>query len=142
MAFIIMIACIIYFILIAWTWQSLGFMEKGKKVAFILIGVIAVYVVTLIVFQMAKGEIIYENIKMQSDVQKVLVGIFTGLNGIVIMPQMAKTLNKGKEEQVQKEDLVKRMIVVMFVFILCLFFEIGYMKSIQEGILKVYYTMK
>lgn len=141
MAFIIITAIIVYFILIAWTWQSLGFMEKTKKVAFILIGAILMYGITWIIFQTAKGGITYQNPELQSRIQKILVAIFTGINGIIVMPQLGKMLDKVNEGQMEKEVLVKKIIILIIIFILCLIFESGYMKDTQEGILKIYDAM-
>ena len=141
MAFIIITAIIVYFILIAWTWQSLGFMEKTKKVAFILIGAILMYGITWIIFQTAKGGITYQNPELQSRIQKILGAIFTGINGIIVMPQLGKMLDKVNEGQMEKEVLVKKIIILIIIFILCLIFESGYMKDTQEGILKIYDAM-
>lgn len=139
---LIMIATIIiYFILIAWTWKSLGFIEKTKKVVFILIGIIIMYGITWIIFQIAKNEINYQNQAMQSTVQNILVAIFTGINGIIMMPQIGKILDKINEDEMKKEQLVKRIMILTIIFILCLIFESGYMKDTQEGILKIYDAM-
>lgn len=132
---------IIYFILIAWTWKSLGFIEKTKKVVFILIGIIIMYGITWIIFQIAKNEINYQNQAMQSTVQNILVAIFTGINGIIMMPQIGKILDKINEDEMKKEQLVKRIMILTIIFILCLIFESGYMKDTQEGILKIYDAM-
>lgn len=138
MVFIIITIAIIYFILIAWTWQSLGFIEKNKKVAFIIIGIILMYVITLIIFHMSKDGINYQSIDMQNKIQNVIVAIFTGINGIIVMPQVGKLLNKINEDEIKKETLKKRIIILIIIFILCLIFESGYMKNTQEGILRVY----
>ncbi len=142
MLFIVIAAIIIYFILIAWTWKSLGFIEKTKKVAFILIGIILMYGITWLIFQIAKSGITYHNIAMQSDVQNILVAIFTGINGIIVLPQIGKMLEKVNENEIEKEQLVRRVGILMVIFILCLIFESGYMKDTQEGILKIYHAMK
>ena len=141
MAFIIMVAIIIYFVLIAWTWQSLGFIEKTKKVGIILIGIFVMYLIALIVFQMAKGNINYPNANIQNSVKNMLVAIFTGINGLIVMPQIAKMLDKVSEDEIEKEQLVKRIIILTIIFVICLIFESGYMKNTQEGILKIYQTM-
>lgn len=141
MAFIIMVAIIIYFVLIAWTWQSLGFIEKPKKVGIILIGIFVMYLITLVVFQMAKGDINYPNAEIQSSVKNILVAIFTGINGLIVMPQIAKMLDKINEDEIEKEQLVKRIIILTIIFGICLIFESGYMKNTQEGILRIYQTM-
>ena len=90
MTFIIITAMIVYFILIAWTWQSLGSIENTKKVVMIVIGIILVYGITWIIFQTTKEGIDYQNIEMQNSVQNMLVAIFSGINGMIVMPQMAR----------------------------------------------------
>lgn len=141
LAFIIITAMIVYFILIAWTWQSLGFIERSKKIIFILMGIVLMYGITFVIFQIAKNGITYQNVEIQSDVQNVLVVIFTGINGIIIMPQIGKMLDKIRADEMEKEALIKRIVVLIIIFILCLIFESGYMKNTQEGILKVYHAM-
>lgn len=132
---------IVYFILIAWTWQSLGFIEKTKKVIFILVGIALMYGITFIIFQIAQNGINYQNAEIQGNVQNVLVVIFAGINGIIVMPQIGKMLDKIRADEIEKETLIKRMVVLIIIFILCLIFESGYMKDTQEGILKVYHAM-
>lgn len=142
MLIIIITAIIIYFILISWTWKSLGWIEKTKKVVFILIGIILIYGITWIIFQTAKGGITYPNVEIQNKVQNILVVIFTGINGIIVMPQIGKILDKINEDEMKKEKMIKRMIILMIVFTLCLAFESGYMKKTQEGILQVYHSVR
>ena len=136
MAFIIIVSIVIYFVLIAWTWHSLGFIEKTKKV-----GIIVTYIITLIVFQIAKGDITYPNANIQNSIKNMLVAIFTGINGLIVMPQIGKMLDKINEDEIEKEQLTKRVIILLIIFIICLVFESGYMKNTQEGILKIYQTM-
>ncbi len=131
-----------YFILIAWTWQSLGSIEKTKKVVMILIGIILIYGITWIVFQTTKPEMDYQNIEMQNSVQNMLVAIFSGINGIIVMPQIAKILDKIEENEIEQEQFIKRIGILVIIFVICLIFERGYMRDTQEGILKVYYSMQ
>ncbi len=133
---------IVYFIVIAWTWQSLGFIEKAKKVAIILIGMAIMYGITFMVFQMTKGGITYPNGEIQNKVQNILVSIFAGINGIIVMPQIGKILDKINEDEMEKEQFIKRIVLLVIIFMICLIFESGYMKDTQEGILKIYHTMK
>lgn len=142
MVFIIIVAIIAYFILIAWTWESLDSMEQTKKIVFILIGFILMYCITLIVFNIAKHGITYQNEEIQNNVRNVLVAVFTGINGIIVMPQMAKILDKIDNNQIEKNEFVKRILILIIIFIICLIFEVGYMQDTQEGIMKVYYTKK
>ena len=131
MIFIIITAIIIYFILIAWTWQSLGTIEKSKKIAYILIGIILMFVITLIIFQTTKGGINYENAQIKANVQNVLVIIFTGINAIIVMPQIGRMLDKVSEGEIEKDVLKKKLIILLIIFIICILIERGYMKSTQ-----------
>lgn len=141
MAFIIIaVIMIIYLILIAWTWQSLGFIEKPKKIAFIALGILIMFIITLMVFYVAKGRITYENIEMQKSVQNMLVAVFTGVNGILVMPQVAKLFDKINENQIEKSKLKASIMLLILIFVLCLIIEAGYMKDTQEGILRMYHA--
>ena len=99
MTFVIVTIIMIYLILIFWTWQSLGSIEKTKKIVWILIGMFVLYLVTLVVFLTAKVDIEISNIEIQ------------------------------------------KMIILVFIFVICVIFESGYMRDTQEGILKVYHSI-
>ena len=142
MAFIITISIIIYLINIAWTWKSLGDLSKSKKVAFIVIGLIAIYIITTIVFFISQNGVQYENEESIGTIKNVLVAIFAGINGIILLPQMAKILDKVKEGEIEKNQLRNRIILWLVVLLICLIFECGYMKDTQEGILEIYKSLK
>lgn len=142
MTFIILIAIVLYFILVAWTWQSLGLIEKPKKVVFLILGMMLVYGITWFIFGLTKESIAYEKETMQKSVQNILVLIFTGINGMIIMPQIAKLLDKVKEEQMDPKIALKRLLLWLTIWVVCLFWEVGYMKDIQQGILQVYHANK
>lgn len=142
MTLVIITTIIIYVILIAWTWQSLGSVEKTKKVVFILVGIVLMYLITLVVFRTTKGDIDYQNIEIQSSIQNVIVAIGTGINGMIVIPQIGKILDQMNENQIEKGQLIKKCLILIVVFIVCLIFESGYMKDTQQGILKVYHSMQ
>ena len=138
MVLIIIMSIMIYVTFIIWTWQTLGELEWPKKVAFILIGTIIIYVITLIVFFIAKKGINYEKKEIENQVKNIIVGIFAGINCEIILPQIAKNFEKIKNEEIEKKQFKKKILILLFIFMICLTFENGYMKSTQEGILKVY----
>lgn len=142
MIFIIMIALVIYFVLIAWTWQSLGFIEKNKKIAFTVVGIIVMYAITWIIYQITKAGVEYPNIEIQKSIQNVLVVIFTGINGIIVMPQVGRMLDKINEDEMEKEEFIKKLVILMIVFIIGVIIEMGYMKDTQQGIVKIYHAMQ
>lgn len=137
-----MIALVIYFVLIAWTWQSLGFIEKNKKVVFIIVGIIIMYAITWIIYQITKVGVEYPNEEMKNSIQNILVAIFTGINGMIIMPQIGKMLDKINEDEMKKQEFTKKLIILMIVFVISIMIEIGYMKDTQQGIVKIYHTMQ
>lgn len=136
MILIVITAMIGYIVFFAWTWQTLGSMEKKKKVVYILIGTIFLYGVTWLIFP--KSEINSQKVEIQKQIQNTIVIIFTGINGIIFMPQMGKLFDKIKEGEIKKEQVKKRIILLMLLFILIAILERGYMKDTQAGILRVY----
>ena len=100
------------------------------------------YIITLIVFQISKSGVVYQKVEMQKDIQNILVMIFTGINGIIVMPQIARMLDKINEGETEKNVLTKTLVILAIIFIICLILENGYMKDIQKGILGIYNSMK
>ena len=142
MAFIITISIIIYLINIAWTWKSLGKLENSKKIAFIVIGLIIIYIITTIVFLISQNGIQYENKESIGTIKNILVGVFSGINALIILPQLAKILDKVKEGELEKNQIRNRVIILLVIVIICMIFECGYMKDTQEGIMKVYQALQ
>ena len=97
------------------------------------------YIISLIIFYFSKQGILYDNINIQGDVRNMLVFLFTAINGIIDMPQVAKLLDKINEGQIEKNQIVTRVGILLTIFIICIIFETGYMKDMQEGILKIYH---
>ena len=137
MTFIIIMTIIIYLLVIAWSWTSLGDTAKIKKVLIILVGIITIFLITQIVFSMSKSGINYENEEIENWVGKIIVFLFTGLNGFV-MPFLMKLFKKLQNGEIEGNIFKVRFILILIIFIICLFLECGYMESIQQGILKVY----
>ncbi len=137
MTFIILGIIIIYLLVIAWSWSSLEDTEKPKKLLIIFAGIVAVFLITQIVYSVSKSGINYENNQIEKSVGKVIVLLFTGVNSLVI-PFITKTLKKKVNGEIEDNVLKVRMIIICVIFLICLFLECGYMKDIQEGILKIY----
>ena len=138
MVLIIIITIILYAVLIAWTWNNLGGIEKTKKIATIAIGILMMYLITLVVFSISKTGVQYSQIEIEKNVRNILVAIFTGLNSLIILPFLAKQLDKIHEGEIEKEKFSKKLAILVILFTICMFVECGYMKSTQQGILKIY----
>lgn len=142
MAFIIVIALIIYFINIAWTWKSLEEIEKSRKVIFIIVGLLILFIITLITFNISTRNIQYQHQGQTQLIRNVLVAIFTGINGTIIMPQLAKILEKAKNGDLEKNQIRNRIILWIIVLIICIIFECGYMESTQQGIVNIQHSLQ
>lgn len=135
MVLIISIIIAIYVLLIAWVWNNLGRIDKSKKVLVILIGVLIVYLITLVIFNISKSGINYEQKIMEKDIRRILVTMFTGLNSLIILPFVSKILERIFENEIEQNEVFKKLIIIVVIFVTCMFLECGYMKDIQQGIL-------
>ena len=142
MTFIILISIVVYLINIAWTWKSLGELEKGKKAILIVIGLVIIYIITIIIFSISQNGIQYENEESLGTVRNMLVAVFSGINGLIILPQLAKILDKAKEGKIEKNQIRNRIIIWIAILIICLIFECGYMKDTQVGIIEIYKSLQ
>lgn len=142
MFLIIIVIIAIYAVSFAWTWHNLGAIDKPKKIVVIVIGNIIMYIVTIIIFNISNRGIYYNNTELQTAIRNTIVSIFTGINGIIVIPQIAKILEKIKENEIDRNLASKRFAIILIVFILCIIFEGGYIKDTQKGILNIYNSIK
>lgn len=142
MAIIIIGAILIFIVSCVWTWHNLGVIERPRKIVFIIISLIIMYLITLMVFQMSKNGISYPdylNEKVEGTTKNMIVLIFTGLNSLILTPFLAYIYGKYTEEDLEGGKAVKRIIIGIVIFIICIFMETSYMKDVQQGILNDYY---
>lgn len=138
MPVIITIIIAIFLILISWIWHNLGSIDKTKKVITIIIALILMYVITLILFNISKSDLNYNKEEDMLAVRNILVLLFTSINGMIVMPFVAKILNKIYENEIDYEKARKSFIIIFTIFAIIIFFECGYLKNIQQGILDIY----
>lgn len=142
MTIIIIGAILIFIVSCVWTWHNLGVIERPRKIVFIIISLIIMYLITLMVFQMSKNGISYPdylNEKVEGTTKNMIVLIFTGLNSLILTPFLAYIYGKYTEEDLEAGKAVKRIIIGIVIFIICIFMETSYMKDVQQGILNDYY---
>ena len=137
MALIIMGIIIIYLLVVIWTWTSLEDIEKKSKILIIFIGIIVVFLVTQIVFSISKNGIVYGNEDIEKSISIVIMLLFTGINSL-LLPFLGRNLKRRADGEIDNNILKLRIIIILVIFLMCLFLECGYMKDIQEGILNIY----
>ena len=142
MTIIVIISIVIYAILVTWCWHNLGRIEKSKKIIYIIIGSIIIFIITNIVYSISKADVSYPEEQIEGTVRNTLLLVFTALNGLIVMPYIEKQLNRIREKEIEKEKFTKKMVLLLIVFILCLILESGYLKDTQLGILEIYNSLK
>ena len=138
MTLIIIGVILIFVISIVWTWHNLGNIEKPRKVAFIIIGLLITYLVTMLLYNLSNPDITYPSEEIQKTVANTLILVFTGLNALIFLPLIANVLDKILEEEIEKTQAKRRIIIILVIFVVCIFVEKGYLESTQEGIMNIY----
>ena len=132
------VAVLIFIISIVWIWHNLGNIEKPRKVAFIIIGLLIMYIFTVILYNFSSSNIAYPSEEIQKTVSNTLILVFTGLNALIFLPFIANLLDKILEEEIGKQKAQRRIIILLIIFVICIFVEKGYLESTQEGIINIY----
>ena len=134
-----MIAAVFIFIIsIVWIWHNLGNIEKPRKILFIFIGLLIMYLITVLLYHLSSSDITYPSEEVQKTVSNTLILVFTGLNSLILLPFTANVFDKILEEEIEKNQAQKRFIVILIIFLVCIFVETGYLKDTQEGIINIY----
>lgn len=137
MALIIIIIIILFLVLIGWIWTSLGNIENKTKIICIIVGVVSTYILTWIIYQIAKRGIIFENQEAKRILGNVFVTLFTNINGYFILPYTFRNIEKIDNEEIKKEQVRKSIIILLLVVIALLVFESIYLKNILHGIIRI-----
>lgn len=142
MGIIIGIIVIMFLVLLAWVWHSLGNIEKTTKIKCIIIGFIIVYILTFIIFNISKIGIVYENKEVMKSIRRIFVIIFAIINGYLILPYVFKTLDKINNEDIKKEKVTNSIIILLIIIVILFIFECIYLGNMQEGIINIIMSKK
>ena len=139
--FINLIIIVIYLISIAAIWTSLENEGKTKKISIIIIGILAMFLITNIIFNISKSTINYENIELQKNMRQIILWLFTGLNSL-FLPVTIRNIVKTKNGEQDENALKVKILVLAIIFILVMILECGYIKDIQEKTINIYQSHK
>lgn len=134
---IISVIIIMFLILIAWTWNSLGNIEKTTKIICMIIGIALTYILTFIIFNISKTGIKYENIDAMKMIRRVFVALFAIINGYIILPYTFKKLEQINNNEIEKQKVTKSLIILLIIIVALSIFEIMYLKNTQNTILNM-----
>lgn len=138
MLVIIIITTILFFILSEWTWHNLEDMKRIKKILYITFGILIMYLITLIVFNISKSQIQYNSKAGMIHIKNILVLVFSSINGLIVMPYVANIITKVQKNIISIKLLKINIIIIFIILILCLVIECNYLKNIQHGIINIY----
>lgn len=138
MPVIIIIILAIFCVLIIGTWHYLGNIDKTKKIVFIVIGSFVSYLITMLLFSISKSGITYPSDEIEQMVQNMIVIVFAGLNGILMLPYLGRLWDKMSEEEITKQQFQKRICILLIIAIIVFILESNYLNGVQSGILEIY----
>lgn len=132
-----LIVIVLLLVLFGWTWNSLGNIEKTTKIACIIGGLIVVFIITFVIYNISKIGITYENKEIMKIVRNVFVSLFTIINGYIILPYAFRKLEQINNDEIEGEQLKKSIIILVIIILAVGIFESSYLGSIQQGILSM-----
>ena len=137
MAVIYFIIIILFLVLFLWIWNNTkDFEDNLKKIKFMVIGIIALVIITFIIFNISKIGITYPNKEVLKQVRRISVLLCVPINGYLSLPHIAKILSDIKNNSVDDEKSKRRIIILTVITIIAIIFEIFYLKDFQKGIIE------
>lgn len=137
MAVILIIIAILFIVLLGWSWNSLGSIDKKEKIKYIIIGLVLTYLLTFIIYAISKIGIQYDNKEAMKMIRTVFVLLFAIVNGYILLPYSFKKIEKIKNEEIEEEKLKRSIIILLIIIVMLLIFESIYLGNLQQGILKM-----
>ena len=135
-AVIYFIIFIIFATYIICTWNSTKEFDNAFiRISYIVIGTLFIALFTFIFFLFSKIGVEYPKQEMVGQVRNIILLIFIPINGIVVLPQIANIISRVKNGNISKEDLQKKIRIILIICIILIVFECIYFKSIQTGII-------
>ena len=131
------IIIILFIVLFLWIWNNTkDFDDNLKKIKFIIIGIIALFIITFIIFNISKIGITYPNKEILKQVRRIAVLLSVPVNGYLSLPHIAKIISDIKSNSIDDEKSKKRIIILATIIIVAIIFEVFYLKDFQKGIIQ------
>ena len=137
MTVIITIMIVLFLVLIGWMWNSLGSIERKTKIICMICGIVVVYVITYIIYNISKIGITYENQEVMKTIRTVFVILFTIINGYITLPFIFRKLEQINNEDMDKEKMIRSIIILLIIIVVLAIFETLYLENSQQTILKM-----
>ena len=136
MIFIYFIIIVLFTVLVMWIWNNVkDFENNTKKIKFIIIGLIILFICTTIIFTISKIGIKYPDNEVLKYVRSISIFLCVPINGYISLPHIAKIKSDIYTNTVDEEKSKKRIIFLAAIIIIVTIFEIFYLKDFQKGII-------
>ena len=136
-SFIMIIVIALFIVQISFTIYRAEAYERIEKVIICVAGTLISWLITIILFNLSSKGIEYSNLEFKHQVSKILVLVFTPINGIIYMPYIVKLMSKYKFNEIKNDELIKKILLLIIITIILFIIEVIYLKNIQLGIINV-----
>lgn len=123
------IILILFAVLILWIWNNVkDFEDNSKRIIFSTVGIIFLFIITFVIFNISKIGITYPSKEVLKQVRRVAILLCVPVNGYLSLPHIAKIISDIKNNSVDDEKSKRRIIILVIIIILAIVFEIFYLK--------------
>lgn len=136
-SFMIIVVIALFIVLVGFTWYRLEAFEGLERVIICVAGILISWGITSLLFSISTKGITYTNPEIEKEISKILVMVFTPINGIIYMPYLAKIISNIKFEEITKEEVTKKIVIILVIMVGIFFVEVKYLTNIQLGIFDV-----
>lgn len=135
--FIIIVVIALFMVLIGYTWYRLEAYEGMERVIICVGGILISWFITTMLFNLSANGLDYTNLDFKNEVSKILILVFTPINGIIFMPYVGKLMSQNKFDEIEKEDLIKKIAMIIMIMVVISLAEFNFLKDIQTGIFEI-----
>lgn len=133
---IIIVSIILFIVLIKLTWNRLNNLETKQKIIACTLGIIVSLLITSIIFFISSIGIEYKSQAGKQAIMRIILLIFTPINGMSYMPYFAKIIGNVKYKKTSKEKTTAKLTRCLIISLIIFIIEIIYLKNMQKGIIE------
>ncbi len=134
MLFIVVISIILYIVSFVVIYYNVNNFEKNKKVTFLIIGSIVMFILTYILCTFTSAKIDFA--KKLVDITKITaILIFAPLNSIIFLAPIGNTISKLKNNELKEGKLIRRVGLITIIGMLVILLEFNYINNFQIQLL-------
>ena len=135
MPIILLFILILNIVSIVLMYYSLGDLGKKEKLIYIVVGTAVMYIITSIVYWFSTRGI--EVTEVSERGKDLITFLFVPINGIIMLPLLAKSYSKLKYGNLDKNVFLKRGIVLAVILLIVLIIECIYFKNVQQEVVNM-----